>query len=1104
MSRIAKSFLLITVSVALARMITAVTIHTPIPKSIFAGIPLLGRLKRNRRKREDAENSQFSWPDAQTTMAAVFQQASEGIIIADAKGTIQYVNPAFTSMTGYTAAEVVGKNPRILNSGIQNKVFYQDLWETILDGKCWRGDLVNRRKNGRLYNEEMKIFAVRDSSGTTINLVALKQDVTGRKRHKGASGANREKYELILTHLPEIIWEADEKGRCVFITPNIEQLCGYTPEEIYASPVWFEQIHPDDFEATRRAYASLLSENRTFDIEYRLQHKNGTWIWLHARALRSFYKSGVRTTFGIVSEVTERKRMQEELREAESKYRSLLNNIPDAHWVIDGEGHVVFANVSPGIEKVLGHTSEELYRRGTELWFSSIHPEDAPRVQQGIRDLFEKSKPYDVECRVRSKAGDWLWMHDRAVLTREKNGKLYAHGLLSDITDRKRAEIERRQSDERYRRLFERNLAGVFRSTLSGRLLDCNPALANFLGYGSVSELISPNIRIEDLYFDGQDRAAFLDALRASGSLSGYELKLRGRDGAPIWAIVSASIVEDQDETGPILEGTMIDISRRKCMEQELRAAKEAAEAGNRAKSEFLARMSHEIRTPLNGVIGMTELALDTDLSEEQRDYLETAENSAEALLTVINDVLDFSRIEAQKLELEEVTFDLRERVSAAVRPLALRASQKNLELMCEIDPDIPIKLIGDPARLRQILLNLLGNAIKFTETGEVLVRVTQASGSDTYAVLEFSVQDTGLGISPEQQSTVFNAFVQADTSFTRRFGGTGLGLTISAQLASLMGGKIWLESDLGKGSTFHFSVSLGVATEGRMAHMPAIAAAVKGLRVLVVDDNATNRGILGRMLRAWGLDATILASAEEALDRLERAAQRGEPYSMLIVDAHMPGTDGFAFLDLVRERRAVAATPAVMLISGGAGHDIARCQEIGVSAHLTKPVLGPELLEAISNALGAESHARGTGVSESAHQSNETLASLNILVVDDNPVNRRLAVRVLEKRGHGVQSASSGREALTLIAGARFDVLLMDVQMPDLDGLQTTAAIRRGEQGRHLPIIAMTAHALQGDRERCLAAGMDAYVAKPIDIPELISAIQRVVTQNNEPVEAG
>ncbi len=922
-------------------------------------------------------------------------------------------------------------------------------------------------------------------------------DVTARKRREEAIRSSQGTYQLILAHLPEVIWEADDQGRCIFITPNIEQLCGYTPEEIYASGVWFERIHPADIETTQRAYASLLSENRTFDIEYRIQHKNGTWIWLHARALRSFYKNGVRTTVGIVSEVTERKRMQEELREAESKYRSLLNNIPDAHWVIDAEGHVIFANVSPGIGKALGHTSEDLYRRGTELWFSAIHPEDAPRVQKGIQDLFEKGKPYDVECRVRSKDGDWLWMHDRAVLTREKNGKLYAHGLLSDITDRKRAEVERQQSDERYRRLFERNLAGVFRATLAGKLLDCNPALASFLGYGSVLELTSPKIRVEDLYFDRRDRAVFLDALQASRSLSGYELKLRGRDGAAIWVVVSASIVEDENETGPVIEGTMIDISRRKCMEEELRAAKEAAEAGNRAKSEFLARMSHEIRTPLNGVIGMTELALDTDLSAEQRDYLETAESSAEALLTVISDILDFSKIEAHKLELEEVTFDLRERISAAVRPLAVRASQKNLELMCEIDPEVPTKVIGDPARLRQILLNLLGNAIKFTETGEVLVRVSRVSASVNHAVLEFSVQDTGLGISPEQQSTIFNAFVQADTSFTRRFGGTGLGLTISAQLASLMGGKIWLESGLGKGSTFHFSVSLGVAAEGRIARMPAIAATLKGLRVLAVDDNATSREILVRMLRSWGLDATILGSAEGALDRLERAAQCGEPYSMWVVDAHLPGTDGFALLQRMRERSAIAATPAVMLISGGGGHDIARCQQMGVSAYLTKPVLGPELLEVISKALGAESHPRGTAVFESALESNETLASLKILVVDDNPVNRRLAVRVLEKRGHGVQSASSGREALTLIAGTRFDVVLMDVQMPDLDGFQTTEAIRREEQGYHLPIIAMTAHALQGDRDRCLAAGMDAYVAKPINVRELISTIQQVVTHN-------
>ncbi len=786
---------------------------------------------------------------------------------------------------------------------------------------------------------------------------------------------------------------------------------------------------------------------------------------------------------------------------SEERFAMAVRGTNDGIWDWDVTENQIY--YSPRFKELLGYANNELSNQYIE-WETRLHPEDKARTLESLSAHLHRDLPYDVEYRLRCKNGKYRWFRARGRAVRHPDGTPHRMaGAITDITERKEAMRALAESEERFALAVRGTNDGIWDWNIRTHHVYFSPRWKAMIGYED-HELENVFATFESLLHP-DDHARVMATVKEylEGAIDPYavEFRFRHKDGSYRWMLARGIALRDEYGRPYRMAGSHTDVTEQKESlqalaegEEQLRLAKQAAEMANRAKSEFLANMSHEIRTPMNGILGLTELLLNMHLSPEQRSYENLVRQSAESLLTILNDILDFSKIEAGKLELDVQEFRLRDAIGDTLQSLGVRASEKKLELACHIEPDVPETLQGDIARLRQILVNLVGNAVKFTHKGEVVVEARVESVSEGHVMLHFCVRDTGIGIAEEQHRKIFEAFTQAESSTTRHYGGTGLGLTICRQLVELMHGRIWVESTPGAGSSFHFTAQMGLVSPDTPRRRPS-PEVLQGLHVLVVDDNATNRLILEEMLKGWRMVPTCVSSGLAALELL--GSPEGRRFKLILMDVMMPGMDGSEVTRRIHLLLGSDAPRILMLSSAGNMIELAGAPHAGIARILTKPVKQSDLFDAIVRTLGLVEPDEAAATTSQHPLSEAPLRSLKVLLVEDGRVNQLVATRMLEDRGHTVTVTSNGREAFEALAEEAFDVVIMDVHMPEINGFEATAAIREQERetGGHLPIIAMTANAMKGDRERCLAAGMDEYLAKPVRSADLYRAVESFTT---------
>jgi PAS domain S-box-containing protein len=880
----------------------------------------------------------------------------------------------------------------------------------------------------------------------------------------------------------------DRASSNVYMSPQLEAILGYSAAEWAADPEFFRKVlHPDDRDWVIAEQLRTKEAGEPFRAEYRMVTNDGSVRWfldetheIAGQDDESAYR------YGYLVEITERKELEEAVREAEERYRALVEELPLAIYIdrLDELSSNIYT--SPQIERMLGYASEQ-WATEADMFVRILHPDDRDRVLAEHEDARASGEPLRTEYRLLSVDGDVIWIRDEAVIVGNRDeGPRFLQGFLLDITEQKTAEHALRDSEAELSRqkayaeeLLQLSPVAIVTLDPGEQVRSWNPAAEKLYGY-TREEAVGTHL--DDLLFPTEELRQDSRAVARLADEHGlaHVISRRARkDGRLVDVeILNVPLVVDGERIGYLV--LYHDVS-------ELQRAREDAEAANQAKSAFLATMSHEIRTPMNAVIGMGDLLLDTDLTEEQREFTEVIRTSGEALLRIIDDILDFSKIEAGKIELEEHALEVRACAESALDLVAVRASEKDIELACLVDEDVPPAILADATRLRQALGNLLANAVKFTEVGEVVLGVAlEDGGRGDLRRLRFSVRDTGIGIPAERMDHLFESFSQVDASTTRRYGGTGLGLAISQRLASLMGGTLWAESEEGKGSTFYLEIlareTAAPARPRELDGEPQIA----GKRLLVVDDNATNREIVRRLAESWGMLVEVVERPTEALARIER----GDPFDAAVLDMQMPDMDGLELAREIRRSRDEQTLPLLLLTSVGHLAEARGATEF--SAQLTKPVKSSQLYNALVKLLAATTASDFTRAGDGGGSRSAPVA-LRLLVAEDNAVNRQLAVALLAKLGYEADVVENGREALDALEGVTYDVVLMDVQMPELDGLEATRRIReRFHSTRGPTIIAMTANAMEGDREECLAAGMDDYLAKPIRLEELSRALAR------------
>ena len=924
---------------------------------------------------------------------------------------------------------------------------------------------------------------VAGDDGQPVRMLGTAQDITDRELMESQLRHNGRYFELSR----DLTVTSSFDGYFKSVNPAVTQILGWSADEFLARP-FIDMVHPDDRSATLAEVEKLAEGHTTFSFVNRYEAKDGSYRWLDWNAIVA---PDDELMYASARDVTERNLAQAALAAGERRTRQILETANDAFIAIDARGAIIDWN--PTAETLFGWPRDEAL--GRELADTIIPQGHRDAHRRGLERFLSSG-----EAAVMGKSLELSALHrdgrefpiELTISPLETEDGYTFNAFLRDISERRQAQDERQRDRRLLADLLDSAPDGVVIADAHGQITLVNEQAERLFGYDRAELIGAP---IEKLLPQSvhqrhvAHRARYLDAPGTRPMGFGLDLAGRRKDGTEFPVDISLSTTSTRE--GTLATAFVRDITERKRTQDELTVVHEKALEASRLKSEFVANMSHEIRTPLNGVIGMSGLLLDTELSAEQREYAEAVRTSGDALMTVIEDILYFSKIEAGKLELDNDAFDVRELVEDASAMLAATANEKNLELITWIDDGVADVMSGDGPRVRQVLVNLLTNAVKFTPAGNVVVHVSEQPGSSGRSRLRFEVSDTGIGIDGSALDRIFESFSQADNSTTRRYGGTGLGLAISKRLVDLMAGEIGVESELGQGSRFWFEVTVDVMQTRKAPRVPASVAHV---RTLVVDDNAINRTILERLLVSWGMDCVTAADAHVALSILREAARSERPYQLVMLDSRMPQMSGIELATEIRADAALRSVTLLMLSSSGSRRAIAA--EAGIDGFVTKPVRQSRLRDEVTRVLGIPeplptvvangSSQNALGVSAASRRA--------VLVAEDNTVNQLVASRLLEKRGFRVDVATNGRVALDMHERSHYEAIFMDCQMPEVDGYEATAEIRRREgSDRHTPIIAMTASTMNGDRERCLAAGMDDYLGKPLRAVRLDEVLRRV-----------
>ncbi|NOZ27177.1 MAG: PAS domain S-box protein [Chloroflexi bacterium] len=1018
----------------------------------------------------------------------LFENANDLIQSVGPDGSFHYVNRAWRETLGYSEEEIPHLTLRdILHpDSIEHctKILQRVLAGEVVEGV--EAKLV--AKDGRIIIVEGNVNCL-FKDGQPVTTRGIFRNITERKLAEEALEKERDFITKILDTVGALIVVLDREGRIVRFNRTCERVTGYSFAEVKGKRVWEILLIPEEVEPVKAVFEDLRAGRFPNEYENYWVTRTGDRrliAWSNTAILDA--EGQVEYIIGTGIDVTERRKIERALEKERKLLHTLINHLPDFIYVKDSEGRFILVNEAVAHrmgastpDELIGKTDFDFYPQ--EL--ATQYYEDEQAIMRSGKPLLNKEEPG------RDEAGAPRWQLTTKIPLRDSDGQVIGLvGITRDITERKRAEEKLRLQAT----ALEAAANGIVITDQDGTIQWVNPAFTRLTGY-TATEAIGQNPRI--LKSGKQDRAFYQDMWDTilSGKIWRGELINRRKDGNLY--VEEMSITPVYGDEGEITHFVAIkqDITERKRAEEELRQAKEAAEAATCAKSAFVANMSHEIRTPLNAIIGMTSLLLDTNLDPEQREFAEIIRSSSDALLVLINDILDFSKIEAGKMDLEYQPFDLRTCIEEALDLVATKAAEKGLDLAYLIDNDVPTTPISDATRVRQILVNLLSNAVKFTHEGEVVVSVTGRPLDDRYYEFHFAVRDTGIGIPKDRQHRLFQPFTQIDASTTRQYGGTGLGLAICKRLTEMLGGSIWVESEEGKGSTFHFTIRARVSQTPVVSQLTEPPPQLAGKRILIVDDNATNRLILTRQAQSWEMVPRATASGSEALEWL----RQGEPFDLAILDMHMPEMDGITLAKEIRKLRDSDSLPLVMLTSIGRmdGSD----QEVDFAAFLSKPIKPSQLYNVLVSIVAHQP----ISVSRPSkpQRIDSSLAErypLRILLAEDNIVNQKVALRLLERMGYRADVAANGLEVLQSLRRQPYDVILMDVQMPEMDGLEATRRIRQLWDADCQPyIIAMTAHALREDRDRCLAAGMDDYISKPVRVEELSAALQRGAQRRKE-----